>query len=125
MAGILSEAPPPETGVLESLWKERSVPAHLLTRDPSLAKAAADKGIRVLLLEPKDSTSDPSPQEEEEEEKKGQEGSIVSVHEWAEIPKICPCGTRGEWLTCRRKTIAVFSRQSLHGSVPVQVPSEA
>ncbi len=63
MAGILSEAPPPETGVLESLWKERSVPAHLLTRDPSLAKAAADKGIRVLLLEPKDSTSDPSLQE--------------------------------------------------------------
>lgn len=94
MEGILSEAPPPETGVLESLWKERSVPAHLLTRDPDLAKAAADKGIRVLLLEPKDPTSDPSVQDgekEEENREKGQEENIVSVHEWAEIPKICPC----------------------------------
>jgi hypothetical protein len=94
MAGILSEAPPPETGVLESLWKERSVPAHLLTRDPSLAKAAADKGIRVLLLEPKDTTSDPSLQDGEKKGEKEQEESIVSVHEWAEIPKICSCETR-------------------------------
>jgi len=93
MAGILAEAPPPETGVLESLWKERSVPAHLLTRDPDLAKAAADKGIRVLLFEPKDSTSDPSVQDgkEEENREKGQEENIVSVHEWAAIPTICPC----------------------------------
>jgi len=91
MAGILSEAPPPETGVLESLWKERSVPAHLLTRDPSLAKAAADKGIRVLLLEPKDTASDPSLQDGEKKGEKEQEESIVSVHEWAAIPTICPC----------------------------------
>ena len=86
MAGILSEAPPPETGVLESLWKERSVPAHLLTRDPSLAKAAADKGIRVLLLTPKDSTSESSLAEEEKEEE-----SIISIHDWKAIPTICPC----------------------------------
>ena len=96
MAGILSEAPPPETGVLESLWKERSVPAHLLTRDPGMAKAAADKGIRVLLLKPKDSTSDPSLVEEAEEEEdeqgeKGQEESIFPVHDWKAIPSICPC----------------------------------
>jgi hypothetical protein len=96
MAGILSEAPPPETGVLESLWRERSVPAHLLTRDPGLASAAADKGIRVILLEPEDTTSAPSLGEEEEEEEdeqgeKGQEESIVSVHEWTAIPTICPC----------------------------------
>jgi len=98
MAGILSEAPPPQTEVLESLWKERSVPAHLLTRDPGLAKAAAEKGIQVLLLEPKDSTTDPPPGEEEEEEEdeqgeKEQEESIVSVHDWPEIPKICICET--------------------------------
>jgi len=93
MAGILSEAPPPETGVLESLWKERSVPAHLLTRDPSLAKAAADKGIRVLLLEPESSTNGPSPREEKKETKgeQGQEEVIISVHDWATIPTICPC----------------------------------
>ena len=93
MAGILSEAPPPETGVLESLWKERSVPAHLLTRDPSLAREASDKGIRVLLLEPKSPTNEPSP-EEEKKETKGQQGQdevIVSVHDWAAIPTICPC----------------------------------
>lgn len=93
MAGILAEPPPPETGVLESLWKERSVPAHLLTCDPNLARAAADEGIRVLLLAPKDSTIDPSVQngEEVENREKGEEEKIVSVHEWAEIPKICPC----------------------------------
>ena len=70
------------------------MPAHLLTRDPSLAKAVAEKGIRVLLLEPKASTSDPSLQEEEEKEETGekeQEEGIVTVREWAEIPKICPC----------------------------------
>ena len=91
MAGILSEAPPPETGVLESIWKERSVPAHLLTRDPILAKAAAAKGIRVLLLTPETSTSGPSIQEEEETGEKGQEENIISVQEWAAIPTICPC----------------------------------
>jgi hypothetical protein len=93
MAGLFSEAPPPETGVLESLWKERSVPAHLLTRDPGLAKAAADKGIRVLLLEPKDSTGEPSRGEDEEDQQgeKRQEESIVSVHDWKAIPTICPC----------------------------------
>ncbi len=93
MAGILSEAPPPETDVLESLWKERSVPAHLLTRDSSLAEAAADKGMRVMLLTPETSTSGPSIQEDDTWEK-GHEESIISVREWAEIPKICPCRTK-------------------------------
>ena len=91
MAGILSEAPPPETGVLESLWKERSVPAHLLTRDSGLAKAAADKGIRVLILTSKSSTTNPSLQEEKKKEEKGKEQGIISVHDWAAIPTICPC----------------------------------
>jgi len=93
MAGVLSEAPPPETGVLESLWKERSVPAHLLTRDPSLAKAAADKGIRVLLLEPEGSTNDLSPQAEKKETtgEQGQEEVLISVHDWGAIPAICSC----------------------------------
>ena len=92
MAGILSEAPPPETEVLESLWKERSVPAHLLTRDPSLAKAAADKGIRVLLLAPESSTNNPSPEDKEKTKgEEAEEGGIVSIREWEELPAICPC----------------------------------
>jgi hypothetical protein len=88
MAGILSEAPPPETHVLESLWKDRSVPAHLLTRDPAMAKAAAEKGIRVLLLEPGDSPGDPSVQDGE---KKEEEDRVISINDWEAIPKICPC----------------------------------
>jgi hypothetical protein len=96
MEGVLSEAPPPDTDVLESIWKERSAPAHLLTRDPGLARAAAEKGIQVLLLEPKDSTGGPSSREEEKEEEKGKEGReevIISVHEWEEISRICRCET--------------------------------
>ena len=88
MAGIFSEAPPPDTDVIESLWKERAVPAHLLTRDPGLAEAAADKGIRVLLFTPRDATSDPS---EQDEEKTEEEERVISVHDWEAIPRICPC----------------------------------
>lgn len=96
MAAIMSEPPVPETDLIESLWKERSVPAHLATRDRSFAEAAAEKGVRVLFLTPESSTGGVS-KEEEEEDKQGKEGreeSIQSVHGWAAIPAICPCKTK-------------------------------
>jgi hypothetical protein len=47
----------------------------------------------VLLLEPAGSTHDPSPREEKKETtgEQGQEEVIISVHDWAAIPAICPC----------------------------------
>lgn len=87
MAGVLSEAPPPDTDVLESLWKERSLPAYLLTRDSVLAKAAADKGIRVLLLEPKSSED----QDASSQEAKGERDKITYVQEWSKVAETCSC----------------------------------
>jgi hypothetical protein len=94
VAGMMSDAPVPDTDLLESLWKERSVPAHLATGDRSLAEAARDKGVRVLLLTPESSTDSTPVEEEEGEDKqgeKGQEESIQSCPEWSAIPAICPC----------------------------------
>ena len=99
MARMMYEAPGLETVLLESLWKERFVPAHLATRDRSLGEAAADKGIRVLLLTPETSASGTPLKEEEEEDKQGGKGekgkdeNIESVREWAAIPRICRCET--------------------------------
>ena len=84
--GIVTQEPAPQTKVLESLWKERSVPARLATRDRSLAKAAADKEIRVLLLG-SEATTPSVPGEEE-----GSAERIAAVHDWAEVPELCRCG---------------------------------
>jgi hypothetical protein len=96
LGGIVSEAPAPETDLLESLWKERSIPAHLVTRDRSLAEAAAAKGIRVLLLTAETSTSGTPLKEEDKQGKNGQEAGITSVREWAEIPSLRRCDVGGD-----------------------------
>jgi hypothetical protein len=97
MTGFLFEAPPPETDALTSLWKDRSVPAHLLTRDPRLAEVAADQGVSVLLLAGEDSASDPPPEETREADEDGEEEenkqSPVSIQRWAEVPEVCGCET--------------------------------
>ncbi len=90
MEGILSEAPPPQTDVLEKLWKERSVQAYLLTSDPGLARVAADKGFRVLLLQPQGSPGDASSLEKKEDTE-----NITYIQEWSKIPEICPCKKKG------------------------------
>jgi hypothetical protein len=95
LGGIVSEAPAPETDLLESLWKERSIPAHLVTRDGRLAEAAAAKGIRVLLFTAETSTSGTPLKEEDKHGENGQEDSITSVHEWAEIPSLRRCDVGG------------------------------
>jgi hypothetical protein len=95
LGGIVSEAPAPETDLLESLWKERSIPAHLVTRDGRLAEAAAAKGIRVLLLAAESPTSGPPLQEEDKKKENEQEDNIVSVQEWAEIPSLRRCDVGG------------------------------
>ena len=71
MAGILSEAPPPETGVLESLWKERSVPAHLLTRDPEPGKGGCRQGNTGAAPRTEGFDERPFLQEEEEKTRRG------------------------------------------------------
>ena len=91
LGGIVSEAPAPDTDLLESLWKERSIPAHLVTRDGSLAKAAAAKGIRVLLLTAETATSGTPLKEGDKHGENEHEDSITSVQEWAAIPTICRC----------------------------------
>jgi hypothetical protein len=95
LGGIVSEAPAPETDLLESLWKERSIPAHLVTRDGRLAEAAAAKGIRVLLFTAETSTSGTPLKEEDKHGENRQEDSITSVHEWAEIPSLRRCDVGG------------------------------
>ncbi len=89
LTGFLPEAPAPDTDLLESLWKERSVPAHLLTRDHALAEAAADKGLHVLLLTSDDGANGTPPEKQEGER---QEEKILPIHRWGEVPKICRCG---------------------------------
>lgn len=96
LTGFLSEAPPPQVDVFESLWKERSVPAHLLTRDRGFAEAAAEEGVGVLLLEPKASPNEPSGGEGEETGKGEGAGSIVSLEQWGRLSAICPCETEEE-----------------------------
>lgn len=95
MAGTLSEAPKPETGLLESLWKERSDPAHLVTRDPGLARAAADNEITVLLL----TGGTKTPGSPKEQEKKG----VTTVESWTVIPSLCRCEIEGSEQTPSRK----------------------
>lgn len=94
MIGMLSEAPAPKTTVLESLWKERSVPAHLLTRDRGFAEAAAGKGFRVLLLATEAPAGGPSPERGPQKDEQGQTGqgkNIESFADWSAVPVICRC----------------------------------
>jgi hypothetical protein len=95
LGGIVSEAPAPETDLLESLWKERCIPAHLVTGDGRLAEAAAARGIRVLLLTAETSTSGAPLQEEDEKKENEQEDNITSIQEWAEIPSLRRCDVGG------------------------------
>ena len=97
ISGIFSEAPAPDTDLLESLWKERSVPAHLVTRDASLAEAAQAKGVRVLLLlrEATSTSGTPRKQEDQDGESKHEDG-IRSIQDWPAILTICRCETEHE-----------------------------
>ena len=53
----LGEEAPASTKELEALWTDRSLPAHLVTGDRSLAEAAAGKGFLVyLIVEPVEGT---------------------------------------------------------------------
>jgi hypothetical protein len=85
LSGIVTKEPAPKTELLESLWKERSVPACLATRDRSLAGAAAGKEIRVLLLGSEE-TNRSVPAEEKSEKR------IAEVEDWAEVAELCRCG---------------------------------
>jgi hypothetical protein len=94
LSGIVGETPAPETDVLESLWEERSVPAHLATGESHLAQAAAEKEIRVFLLgSGKEATPAAGGQEEEDPEKTEEKSKerVTFVQEWAEIPALCTC----------------------------------
>lgn len=84
LSGIVTKEPAPKTELLESLWKERSLPACLATRDRGLARAAADKEIRVLLLRSEEMNR--SVPAEEESEKR-----IAEVEDWAEVAELCRC----------------------------------
>jgi hypothetical protein len=97
LGGLMPEEPSPETDRIESLWRERSVPAHLATRNLNLAKAAADKNIRVLLLG-SEAENGSSP-EGKEASKKG----ITAVQGWEEIPSHCACKTDGRTDTAPRQ----------------------
>ncbi len=91
---MLSEAPAMKTTVLESFWKERSVPAHLLTRDRGMAEAAAGKGFHVLLLAPEAPAGEASPErgrQEDERREKGKGENIESFADWSALPVICRC----------------------------------
>jgi hypothetical protein len=97
LGGIVSEAPAPDTDLLESLWKERSIPANLVTRDSRLAEAAAAKGVHVLLLTAETSANGNPLKEKEEQGENGKEESIASVQEWAAIPSLRRCAVgRGQ-----------------------------
>jgi hypothetical protein len=92
--GILSEAPAPKTTVLEYLWRERSVPAYLLTRDRGFAEAAARNGVHVLLLAPEAPAGGRSPErkrQEDEHRQKGNGKGIEPIADWSAVPGICRC----------------------------------
>jgi hypothetical protein len=91
LAGIVSEAPAPETDLLESLWKERSIPAHLVTGDVRLAEAAQAKGVRVLLLGEATSTSGTPRKQEGKDGENEHEDGIRSIQDWPAILTICRC----------------------------------
>lgn len=96
LAGMMSEPSTPDTAWIESLWKERSQPARLVTRDRSTAEAAAAKGVLVLLLTMETSDTGTPLKEEGEEDRqgeRGQEEGIVSVQAWSAINALCPCET--------------------------------
>lgn len=96
LAGMMSEPTTPDTDWIESLWKERSQTAHLVTRDLSMAEASAAEGVHVLLLTAETSTPGTSLQEEGDQDRQGEgehKERIKSVQGWSAIPTICPCET--------------------------------
>lgn len=69
------------TEQLESMWKDRTRPACLVTGNQSFAESAADKGFDVFFLE-QEKESDPG-----KENRKN--NGMTLVHGWDEIPSGC------------------------------------
>jgi hypothetical protein len=74
----------------ESLWKDRSLRAYIVTGDRSIAEAAGKKSFHVFLLVEEEKTGSPPPGKPEEAPSAG---FVTEVRGWEDIPM--PCGTKG------------------------------
>ena len=87
---LLKETPKLKTDIIESLWRNRSLPAFLVTSNPDFAKSASEKNIKVYLLSAeKESGSSVDPTT-------GDIARITPVQDWAEILSYCTDKSRAK-----------------------------
>ena len=96
---LLQKEKEPSLEPVEALWKDRTRPACLVTGDPALARTAAGKGLRVLLVGPEREQSGSYRETAAEKDRETAAGKdretaaekdrITVVEGWDQIPSGC------------------------------------